>query len=354
MTHSWLTEDRRLRALAGEEGGARTAALETAMAERLEARHAIAVASPLIAFQLAYRAGGRPAGATVLTSSLVDPAVVRAAVAGGQRLRFADVDARGHLAAESVAAHAALHGTPDTVVASHLIGHPCDVASIAAAAPGALVIEDALDALGAADAAGRPIGSPRHAAMAVVGIHPVRTSAPPQGAVILTDDVTLAARCRTLREERAEHRLSELHAALSLIELGRIGAVVELRARVAARYELALAAQPLATPVAPAAGTRSAWSAYLVGVPAWLRSDLHEHLRLLGIGGRRLAMLLHRHPYFGRYADALAAELPATERFAAETLVLPTGSPAGDDVLRVTDAFAALRSDEPLGAAVAG
>ncbi len=355
MTHSWLTADRRLGMPDWDESTSRVTALEDALARRLGARHAIAVTSPAVAFQLAYRAAGRETGASVLTTSLADPAVVRAAIATGHRLRFTDVDERGHLAIAGVCAQVALDRAPAIVVASHHAGHPCDVARIAAVSAGAVVIEDAVDALGAVGADGRPIGAPTSAAMTVVGIHPLRASAPAQGAVVLSDDATLAARCRALRDDRVEHRLSELHAALALVQLGRVGAVVALRTRIAAGYDAALASQPLATPVAPAPGTRSAWATYPVRVPAWVRADVHERLRAIGIGGRRLALLLHRHPYFGRYADALPAELPATERFAAETLVLPTGSPAGDgDVARVADALAALGSDERPGVALAG
>ena len=356
MTETALTDEHATthRASAWGDTSSRVTALEDAMATRFDARHAIAVGSPMGAFHLAYRAAGQPVGATVLTTSLADPAVVRAAVASGYRLCFADVDERGHLSPEAVRAHVTLRGAPAMIVATHFAGHPCDVASLSAIAGGALVVEDAIDALGAAGADGRLVGSPRHAAMTIVGIHPVRASAPAQGAVLLTDDVTLAARCRHLRDERPEHRLSELHAALALIELGRLSAVVELRARTAAQYDAALGAHPLATPVSPAPGTRSAWASYVVRVPAWLRPDLHEHLRSLGIGGRRLAMLLHRHPYFGRYADVLPAELPATERFAAETLVLPTASwPNEGDVTRVTGLLATLGADSP-SAAVAG
>jgi dTDP-4-amino-4,6-dideoxygalactose transaminase len=358
MMHGWLTGDRAgcVGARAWDEASSRTLALEEAVAARLAARHAIAVASPMVAFHLAYRAAGHALGATVLTTSLADPTVVRAAVASGYRLRFTDVDARGHLDDAALREHVAVHGAPAMIVASHHAGHPFDVAHLAARAPGALVMEDAIDALGAVAADGRPIGSPRHAALTVVGIHPVRASAPAQGAVLLTDDLTLAVRCRRVRDERAEHRLSELHAALALVELGRLGALVDLRARLATLYDVALAAQPLVTPVAPSPGTRSAWPSYLVRVPAWLRADVHDHLRTRGIAGRRLPMLLHRHPYFGRYADALPAELPATERLAAETLVLPTSTSLDDaDVARATEVLAAIGTpDQQSGVALAG
>jgi dTDP-4-amino-4,6-dideoxygalactose transaminase len=66
-------------------------------------------------------------------------------------------------------------------------------------------------------------------------------------------------------------------------------------------------------------------------------------------------MLLHRHPYFRRCADALPAELPGTERFAAETLVLPTSPELGDErVLRVIDTLGAVATIESAGAAVVG
>ena len=337
------------------DASSRVSTLEDAMAERLGACHAVAVVSPMAGFHLAYRGLGLPLGATILSTSFADPTVVRAAVASGHRLAFVDVDERGHLSTDALQAHTALRGVPSLIVASHHAGHAYETAALGELAPGALVIEDAVDALGAAAADGRPIGSPRHAAMTVVGIHPVRAGAPAQGAVLLTDDVALAARCRRLRDERVEHRLSELHAALALVELARIGRALELRARLAAEYDGALAAFPLVTPITPAADTRSAWASYLVRVPAWLRADLQEHLRAHGISARRMAVVLHRHPYYGRYADVLPAELPVTERLAAEMLAIPMGTwPSDADVARLAAAIGALARRDSAGVALAG
>jgi len=337
------------------DASSRVATLEDAMAERLGARHAVAVVSPMAAFHLAYRSAGLPLGATIVATSFADPTVVRAAVASGHRLTFVDVDERGHLAADALRAHTALRGVPSLIVPSHHAGHAYDTSELAAIAPGALVIEDAVDALGAATADGCPVGSPRNATATVVGIHPVRAAAPAQGAVLLTDDVAFAARCRRLRDERIEHRLSELHAALALVELGRLTRAVDLRARLAAEYDAALAPFPVMTPVAPAPDTRSAWASYLVRVPASLRGELQEHFRTHGVGARRLAVLLHRHPYYGRYADVLPAELPETERLAAELLVIPTGTwPSDADVERVATALGALARRDSAGVAVAG
>jgi dTDP-4-amino-4,6-dideoxygalactose transaminase len=341
-------------ALRCDDGAARTTALEDAMAARLEAAHAVAVASPMVAFHLAYRALGVRLGATLLTTSLADPSVVRAAIASDCRPRFGDVDERGHLAPAAVRAHVALRGMPAVVVASHHAGQPCDTAAVAAAAPGALLIEDAVDALGAAAADGRPVGGSSHAVLTVVGIQPVRASAPAQGAVLTTDDAALAGRCRRLRDERVEHRLSELHATLALVQLGRLRGLVAERARFAARWDALFAEHAFASPVRPAAGSRSAWWSYLVRVPAWRRGELADRLRALGADVRPPGMLLHRHPFFGRYADVLPAELPATERFAAETLVLPTAPARGEAAARAGALHAPVDAEELRRVAVAG
>ena len=130
-------------------GGPRVEALERAIAERVRARYAVAVGSATTAFHLVYRALALPARARVLTSPVADPSVVRAALGLGLAPRFADVDVRGHVDPAAVERHVLLHGIPALIVAGHLRGHPCDVAGIAAAAPGALIVEDATDAFGA-------------------------------------------------------------------------------------------------------------------------------------------------------------------------------------------------------------
>jgi dTDP-4-amino-4,6-dideoxygalactose transaminase len=59
-----------------------------------------------------------------VTTSLADPAVARAAIAAGHRLRFADVDERGHLAVGGLCEQVGLDAAPAIVVASHYAGHP--------------------------------------------------------------------------------------------------------------------------------------------------------------------------------------------------------------------------------------
>jgi len=318
----------------------RAAAFEAAIAERTSARHVIAVASPAMGFQIAFRAAGVPIGATVLTTSLADPSVARATVGSGLQPRFVDIDPHGHLGVAAVRAHVALHGEPAVLVPSCFAGHPSDIDAVAAEAPHALLVEDATDALGAVRPDGRAVGSPNPATIAVLGIPAVR-AAPAQGAVLVTDDDLLADRVRHLRDERDEHRLSELHAALGLVQVGRLAEVVALRESVAARYDAVVAGLALAEPVPPPANARSAWTAYPLRLPAWLRPAVLEPLRAWGIGGHRLVMLLHRHPYLGRYADVLPAALPATERFASEVVLLPTGAVSGDaEVTRVAGLLA--------------
>jgi len=341
--------------LDGRTGGLRTAALEDVVTALLGARHAIAVASPTIAFAIAYRAAGVPAGSTVVTTSVVDPTAVRAAVTNGLRPRFIEVDARGHLATAALAEHVALHGTPGVIVASHWAGHPCDTAALAAQAPGAFVVEEVLDTLGAVGADGRPVGAPGAATVTIVGLHPVRGSGPAQAALLVTDDDGVAMHCRALRHACAEHRLSELYGTLGAIQLGRLPGLVDLRARLATTFMATLREHSLVTPILPTTAAASSWVTFPVHVPAWARGEFVDRLAAVDIAAQRLPMLLHRHPYFARCADILPAELPATERFAAETVLLPTSAVGEETVVRAAArGLASVGRERDGGEAVAG
>jgi UDP-4-amino-4,6-dideoxy-N-acetyl-beta-L-altrosamine transaminase len=327
-------------------GGPRLAAFEEALADAVDARYAVAVASGTAALHVAYRAAGIGEGDTVLTSPITFVATANAARYCGALPRFADVDARGALDPAAVAQAVALHGTPTAVVPVHYAGHPLDVGAIAAAAPGALVIEDACHALGAIGPDGRPVGACTRSAMAVFSFHPVKSITTGEGGAIVTNDAVLAARCRRLRDhglvrepaaleapdgpwsyEQHElgwnYRLTELQATLGTVQLSRLEGFVALRERIAARYDALLARLPLVRPVSPAPGTRSARHLYPVRVPAAVRRHVFERLRAGGIGVQVHYIPVHHQPYYRRLLGVLPGELPASEAFYAEALSLP-------------------------------
>jgi UDP-4-amino-4,6-dideoxy-N-acetyl-beta-L-altrosamine transaminase len=342
-------------------GGATLARFEVRLAETVGARHAIAVSSGTAALHTAYLAAGVGRGDVVLTSPITFVATANAAVLCGAVPVFADTDERGNLDPRAVAAGA----TPRVVVPVHYAGHPAPTAAIAAAAPGALVIEDACHALGSIDGS-TPVGACRDAAMAVFSFHAVKTITTGEGGAIVTNDADLAARCRRLRDhglvrdqaalEAADgpwayeqheiglnYRLTDIQAALGVVQLDRLDEFVARRQAIARRYDALLADVPGVSPVSPAPGTRSAYHLYPVRVPASLRRTAFEALRAIGIGVQVHYIPVHLQPWYRRALGTGPGDCPRAEQFYREVLSLPCfPSMTDDDVVRVVTALAAI------------
>ena len=350
-------------------GGPTLARFEAALAESVGARFAVAVSRGTAALHVAYRAAGVGPGDTVLTSPITFVATASAAVYCGATPAFADVDARGALDAAAVARFVAARGTPRAVVPVHYAGHPAALEAIAAAAPGAVLIEDACHALGAdyRAAAGtwHRVGACAHAAMAVFSFHPVKSITTGEGGAVLTNDAALAERCRRLRdhglvrtpaaddtgwdgpwyyelhEPGFNYRMTDLQAALGLVQLGRLRTFVHRRRTLAAAYDLALAALPAVRRVGPALHTRSAYHLYPVRVPAAVRRPVFELLRAAGIGVQVHYVPVHLQPYYRGLLGTAPGALPAAEAFYAEVLSLPCFPEMEDaDVKHVTATLA--------------
>ncbi len=359
-------------------GGPTLARFEAALAEAVGARHAVAVSSGTAALHVAYLAAGVGPGDTVVTSPLTFVATANAAVYCGATPRFVDVDVHGGLDPDALARAVAAGPSPRAVVPVHYAGHPVALERIAAAAPGALVIEDACHALGAAyrDAGGgwHLVGACAHAAMAVFSFHPVKAITTGEGGAVVTNDALLAERCRRLRDHGLErnpesadgpwcyqlreigfnYRLTDLQAALGLMQLRRLDGFIERRRALAAAYDEALAALPAVHPVRPARGTRSAYHLSPVRVPAALRRAVFVALRARGIGVQVHYVPVHLQPYYRQLLGTRPGDLPAAEALYREVLSLPCyPTLAEGDVAEVVRALAEVL-DESAAAAGRG
>ena len=342
-------------------GGATLGRFEARLAETVGARHAIAVSSGTAALHTAYLAAGVGRGDTVLTSPITFVATANAAVLCGATPAFADTDERGNLDPSAVAAAAAAR----VVVPVHYAGHPAPTAAIAGAARGALVVEDACHALGSVDGS-TPVGACRDAAMAVFSFHAVKTITTGEGGAIVTNDAHLAARCRRLRDhglvrdpaaleeafgpwsyEQHEvglnYRLTDIQAALGLVQLDRLGEFVARRQAIARRYDALLATVANVMPVSPMRGTQSAYHLYPVRVPASLRRAAFETLRAAGIGVQVQYIPVHLQPWYRRALGTGPGDCPRAEQLYREVLSLPCFPSMSDaDVVRVVAALAAI------------
>ena len=256
---------------------------EQAVAQRVQAQHAVAVNSATSALHLACLALNLGPGDRLWTVPNTFVASANCARYCGADVDFVDIDARTWnmdvAALESKLLRAAQEQClPKVVVPVHFGGQPTDQAAIWALSRkfGFKVVEDASHSIGASRD-GEPVGSCRWSDITVFSFHPVKIITSGEGGMAMTNDASLAGRMRTFRshgitrdaalfESPGEagpwkyeqqmlgfnYRLTDIHAALGASQLKRLDGYVELRNRLARRYDAALRELLLQLPVVAA------------------------------------------------------------------------------------------------------
>ena len=326
--------------------GPRTAQFEAAFAERMESGHAVAASSCTTALHLALIVAGVGSGDDVVVPSFSFIATTNAPTYVGARPVFADVYPRtGNLTAETV--QAALTPATRAVIAVDQGGVPADLAPLRALCDplGITVLEDAACAAGSRYA-GRPAGA--GAEIAAWSFHPRKILTTGEGGMLTTSNPDWAARARTLREhamnlsaaERSasilapaeaytevgyNYRMTDLQAAVGLVQLERLDAVVRRRRELAAGYAKAFAEIEFLRPVEDPPWGESNFQSYWIEVLPGFGTDRNGVLEALArqeISARRGIMAAHLEPAY-RNRDTGTASLEATERLSAGTLILP-------------------------------
>src|ERR1700761_101551 len=187
--------------------GPRVEAFETAFAETVGARHAVACANGTAALHLAMLALDVQPGEVVIAPSITFLATANCARYVGAEVVFADVDPMSGLMTPETLAQA-LTRVGDrklrAVLPVHLRGDAVKLPELAALAAdaGAVLVEDAPHALGTTMTYGNVaerVGDARHSAMATFSVHPVKTIATGEGGMVTTNDPALAERLRVMR-----------------------------------------------------------------------------------------------------------------------------------------------------------
>ncbi|HEX5727979.1 DegT/DnrJ/EryC1/StrS family aminotransferase, partial [Microbacterium sp.] len=225
-------------------------------------------------------------------------------------------------------------------------GVPVDLDDIRAVTDplGIVVVEDAACGAGSTYK-GRPVGA--GADIAAWSFHPRKLLTTGEGGMITTRREDWAARARHLREHAmsvsaadrhvsvlppAEEysemgfnfRMTDLQAAVGIVQLGRLPEIVARRREIAQTYQRAIADIPgLRAVTDPAYGTgnyQSFWIEVQDTYPTD-RDGLLEALARADISARRGIMASHRH---APYRDLTPERgLPITERLNDDTIILP-------------------------------
>lgn len=324
--------------------GPRVAEFEARFAERVGAPHAVAVSSCTTALHLSMHLLGVGPGDEVVVPSFSFIATANCVVYAGAAPVFADVEPEdGNLTVATV--QRVVTERTRAVVVVHQGGTPADVGPLRrwCDGQGIALVEDAACAAGSR-VNGAPVGS--GAALAAWSFHPRKLLTTGEGGMLTTTDADLAARARRLREhgmnisaaERHQsrqpviesylevgfnYRMTDIQAAVGLVQLGKLDAMVARRRELAARYQDLLAGVPgLRTVRDPRHGEsnyQSFWVELGRGFPL-TRNDLLTYLAQHGVSGRAGIMAAHRQP---AYAGHPHGDLSTTERLTDTTLILP-------------------------------
>jgi dTDP-4-amino-4,6-dideoxygalactose transaminase len=339
--------------------GPRVAEFETAVAGRVGAEHGVALSSCTTALYLALVVLGIGPGDEVVVPSLSFIATANAVRYVGATPVFADVDlATGNLNAKTV--EQVIGPATRAAIVVHQGGVPAPVGELRTLAEsfGIALVEDAACALGST-VDGVPVG--QGAELAAFSFHPRKVITTGEGGMLTTDNADWAARARRLREHGMNvsaadrhqagklvleqyletgynYRMTDVQAAIGLVQLTRLDAMVARRRELARRYQELLRDVPgLQTVGDPPWGTTN-YQSFWVLLPDDFpvsRNELLERLLAAGVSARRGIMASHLEPAYA-YSPARgnapgagsggtwrSAELPETERLTGRSLILP-------------------------------
>lgn len=325
--------------------GPRVRAFETAFAARVgDGFEGVAVSSCTAALHLALVVLGLGPGDEVVVPSLSFIATANAVRYVGAAPVFADVDpVTQNLTPATVAP--VLTPATRALIAVDQAGVPADIGALRALCdPRRIaVVEDAACAAGSTWG-GRQVGGA--AQLSAFSFHPRKLLTTGEGGMVVTSRPDWAARLRRLREHgmsvsAAErhasgsttpeayvetgfnYRMTDIQAAVGLVQLARLDALVARRRELAARYTALLAdVEGLQVAQDPPGGTTN-YQSYWVVLPDDLevgRGELLARYAAAGISPRRGIMAAHREP---AYAGHPHAPLPVTERLTGRSLILP-------------------------------
>ena len=326
--------------------GPRVAAFEVAFAEAMQAQHAVATSNCTTALHLALVVAGVKRGDDVVVPSFSFIATANAPTYVGARPVFADVDPlTGNVTAETIAV--VLTDRTTAVIIVDQGGVPVDIDSIRELCDprGIVVIEDAACGAGSRYK-GRPVGA--GADIAAWSFHPRKLLTTGEGGMLTTNNEEWAVRARQLREhsmsvsakDRAasvlappeqylevgyNYRMTDMQAAVGIVQLSRLPEIVARRREIAARYSDELAAVPGLRPIADPAWGESNFQSYWVEIEPEFgasREEVLEALALADISARRGIMASHRQPAY-EGVDTGDGSLAVTERLTDNTLILP-------------------------------
>lgn len=290
---------------------------EKALARFVGCRWAVATSSGTAALHLALLGLGVGEGDAVILPSYVCAAVLNAVNYTGAEPELVDVAGDGfHI--DPLRVRERLSPETKAIIAPHLFGKAAALPELLGL--GVPLIEDCAQSLGAAQG-GKKLGSRGEAA--IFSFYATKLISTGQGGMLLTDSEEIFRKAMDLREHderddyrlRYNYRMTDIQAALGLVQLAKLPGFISRRAAIAGTYREALGSGAPGLP--PEEGEENIFYRFPIRVEAGV-GECIEKLRALGIEAKRPVFRpLHR------YLGCPGEEFSETEKTYRETISLP-------------------------------
>jgi dTDP-4-amino-4,6-dideoxygalactose transaminase len=306
--------------------GPEVAAFESEFSAALvEGRETVAVSSGTAGLHLGLLASGVSRGQEVIVPSFTFAATANSVALAGATPVFVDIEP-DCFCLDPAAVEAAVTDRTVGVLPVHLYGHPSDMTALQAVCErsGIALFEDAAQAHGATWQ-GQHVGT--FGTFAMFSLYPTKNMTSGEGGMVTCARPDVARMVRLLRNQGMERRyenevvgfnvrMTDVHAAIGRVQLGRLAGWTKQRQENAAFLDENLRGV-VVPPVAP--GATHVYHQYTIRVPAdrdgFAAALAAEHRVGSGV---YYPIPNHRLPSFG-----LSLDLPETERAAREVLSLP-------------------------------
>lgn len=317
--------------------GPKVKEFEKKIEEYVEAKHAIAVNSGTSGLHLLIKAHGIKQGDEVITTPFSFVASANCILFEGAKPVFSDIcPDTFNIDIECV--EKKINSRTKAILAVDVFGNPVNSQRLREVAQkhGLLFLEDSCEALGS-EYNGIKCGS--IADGAVFAFYPNKQITTGEGGMIVTNNEKIAELCRSYRSQgRAvtglwlkhdrmgyNYRLSELNAALGVVQMDRLDEILDKRDGIAEKYSIKLRdKEGVTAPFIPPQATKMSWFVYVVRLDGSIdRDEVMQYLLDNGVACRPYFTPIHLQPYFRKLFGYEEGDFPITEQIAASTIALP-------------------------------
>ncbi len=319
--------------------GPKLVEFETAFAEYIGVKRAVAVNSGTSGLFLCMLAMGIGQGDEVITTPFTFIASATSIMMAGATPVFVDIDP-ATLNIDPAKIESKITPATKAVLPVEVFGSPAGLDKVCEIAQkhNLAVIEDGCESLGSV-LNGKKVGT--FGRMSVFGFYPNKQITTGEGGMILTDDDDLADMCVSLRNqgrggngswlshERLGYnfRLSDINCALGIVQLSRIEQFKAKRRKVAKCYQEMLAGDDRLILPAEPAGCDISWFVFVLRLADRFtrpqRDIVLKAMRNRNIQVGNYFPPVHLQPFMVRQFGCKKGDFPVTEAVSERTIALP-------------------------------